>query len=139
LTECELAVVIGAPADGATGDEAAAAIAGFTVLNDLTARDWQFRTREWLQSKIWDSTTPVGPYLVTPDELPGGVPPALSTRLTVDGVEKQSANTATPGHGFQSPRSDPVNVVASSAALSAAQTPSQCSAAGTPARAVPGR
>ena len=46
-------------------------------LNDVTCRDWQFRTREWLQGKIWDSTTPVGPYLVTPDELPGGVRPAL--------------------------------------------------------------
>ncbi|MEV3927408.1 fumarylacetoacetate hydrolase family protein [Actinomadura coerulea] len=91
--ECELAILIGKRVHHARGDEAAAAIAGFTALNDLTARDWQFRTREWLQGKIWDSTTPVGPYVVTPDELPGGVRPTLNTQLTVDGVQKQTANT----------------------------------------------
>jgi 2-keto-4-pentenoate hydratase/2-oxohepta-3-ene-1,7-dioic acid hydratase in catechol pathway len=83
--EAELAVVIGAPARRAAGAQAEAAIAGFTVLNDITARDWQFRTKEWLQGKIWDSSTPVGPFLVTPDELPGGVRPALGLRLVVDG------------------------------------------------------
>jgi len=92
--ECELAIVIGQQVRSADESQAAAAIAGFSVLNDLTARDWQFRTREWLQGKIWDSSTPVGPYLVTPDELPGGVRPAVDTRLTVDGVEKQTANTS---------------------------------------------
>lgn len=73
--EVELAVVIGATVRRATTEQAEAAIAGFTVLNDITCRDWQFRTREWLQGKNWDSSTPVGPYLVTPDELPGGVRP----------------------------------------------------------------
>lgn len=92
--ECELAVVVGRPVRHARGADAEAAIAGFAVLNDFTMRDYQFRTREWLQGKIWDSTTPVGPYLVTPDELPGGVRPSLDTRLTVDGVVKQTANTA---------------------------------------------
>lgn len=92
--ECELAVVIGQQVRHADETQAAEAIAGFTVLNDLTARDWQFRTREWLQGKMWDSSTPVGPCLVTPDELPGGVRPALDTRLSVDGVEKQTANTS---------------------------------------------
>lgn len=79
--EVELAVVIGAPVRRATAAQAEAAIAGFTVLNDITCRDWQFRTREWLQGKAWDATTPVGPYLVTPDELPGGVRPALDDSL----------------------------------------------------------
>jgi acylpyruvate hydrolase len=92
--ECELAIVIGAPVRRATGAEAEAAIAGFTVLNDYSMRDWQFRTREWLQGKIWDSSTPVGPYLTTPDELPGGVRPVLATELTVDGVVKQTATTS---------------------------------------------
>ena len=69
------------------------AIAGFTVLNDITCRDWQFRTKEWLQGKNWDATTPVGPYLVTPDELPGGVRPTLDVRLLVDGEQMQSDNT----------------------------------------------
>jgi 2-keto-4-pentenoate hydratase/2-oxohepta-3-ene-1,7-dioic acid hydratase in catechol pathway len=92
--EAELAVVIGAPVRRATGEQAAAAIAGFTVMNDITARDWQFRTKEWLQGKIWDSSTPVGPLLVTPDELPGGVRPALDLRLVVDGETMQSSNTS---------------------------------------------
>ncbi|WP_030460918.1 fumarylacetoacetate hydrolase family protein [Kitasatospora sp. NRRL B-11411] len=91
--EVELAVVIGKSARRARGEQAEAAIAGFTVLNDITCRDWQFRTREWLQGKTWDSTTPVGPYLVTPDELPGGVRPALDVTLTVDGETMQSDNT----------------------------------------------
>lgn len=92
--EVELAVVIGKPVRRARGAEAEAAIAGFTVLNDITCRDWQFRTREWLQGKMWDSTTPVGPYLVTPDELPGGVRPALDVRLLVDGEVMQSDSTS---------------------------------------------
>lgn len=91
--EVELAVVIGKPVRRVTGAEAEAAIAGFTVLNDITCRDWQFRTGEWLQGKIWDSSTPVGPCLATPDELPGGVRPALDVRLTVDGEVMQRDNT----------------------------------------------
>ncbi|RFS84248.1 FAA hydrolase family protein [Actinomadura spongiicola] len=91
--EVELAVVVGAPVRRARGEEAERAIAGFTVLNDITCRDWQFRTREWLQGKMWDSTTPVGPYLVTPDELPGGVRPELDVRLLVDGEVMQSDST----------------------------------------------
>ncbi|MEU9284539.1 fumarylacetoacetate hydrolase family protein [Streptomyces sp. NPDC048275] len=91
--EVELAVVVGKHVRRARGEEAERAIAGFTVLNDITCRDWQFRTREWLQGKTWDSTTPVGPYLVTPDELPGGVRPALDVRLTVDGEVMQSDTT----------------------------------------------
>ncbi|MFE7352550.1 fumarylacetoacetate hydrolase family protein [Streptomyces sp. NPDC057543] len=92
--EVELAVVVGKRVRRARGEEAEQAIAGFTVLNDITCRDWQFRTREWLQGKMWDSSTPVGPYLVTPDELPGGVRPALDIRLTVDGEVMQSDSTA---------------------------------------------
>ncbi|MEV0183190.1 fumarylacetoacetate hydrolase family protein [Streptomyces sp. NPDC050625] len=91
--EVELAVVIGRQARRARDAEAEAAIAGFTVLNDITCRDWQFRTREWLQGKMWDSSTPVGPCLVTPDELPGGVRPALDVRLSVDGEVMQSDST----------------------------------------------
>ncbi|WP_406385620.1 fumarylacetoacetate hydrolase family protein [Streptomyces sp. NBC_01618] len=92
--EVELAVVVGKRVRRARGEEAEQAIAGFTVLNDITCRDWQFRTREWLQGKMWDSSTPVGPYLVTPDELPGGVRPALDVQLTVDGEVMQSDSTA---------------------------------------------
>jgi acylpyruvate hydrolase len=91
--EVELAVVIGSPVRRATTAEAEGAIAGFTVLNDITCRDWQFRTKEWLQGKNWDATTPVGPYLVTPDDLPGGVRPTVDVRLLVDGEQMQSDNT----------------------------------------------
>ena len=91
--EVELAVVIGADVRRATPAAAEAAIAGFTVFNDITCRDWQSRTSEWLQGKNWESTTPVGPYLVTPDELTGGARPAVEMRLMVDGELMQSANT----------------------------------------------
>jgi acylpyruvate hydrolase len=92
--EVELAIVIGKPVRRATRAEAADAIAGFTVLNDVSARDWQFRTTEYLQGKMWDSSTPVGPYLVTPDHLRGGVEPELDIKLTVDGETMQHDSTA---------------------------------------------
>ena len=91
--EVELAVVIGTTVRRASTKQAEEAIAGFSVLNDITCRDWQFRTREWLQGKNWDSTTPVVPYLVTPDELPGGVRPKVDVSLSVDGAVMQSDNT----------------------------------------------
>ncbi|WP_323098812.1 fumarylacetoacetate hydrolase family protein [Intrasporangium sp. YIM S08009] len=91
--EAELAVIIGSTVRRATTAEAEAAIAGFAVLNDITARDWQFRTREWLQGKNWESTTPLGPWLVTPDELPGGVRPTLPIRAEVDGEVVQEDTT----------------------------------------------
>ncbi len=93
--EVELVVVIGRPVRRADEATAAAAIAGFTVMNDISVRDWQFRTIEWTQGKIWDSSTPVGPYLVTPDELPGGVRPALRVKTSVDGVTMQDDDTDT--------------------------------------------
>ncbi|MCE0767294.1 fumarylacetoacetate hydrolase family protein, partial [Pseudonocardia kujensis] len=91
--EAELAVVVGAPVRRATEAEAEAAIAGFAVLNDVTMRDWQYRTTQWLQGKTFEATTPFGPELVTPDELPGGTRPALDIRCTVDDDTVQSANT----------------------------------------------
>jgi len=92
--EVELVVVIGKEVRRAKGAEAEAAIAGFTVMNDVSVRDWQFRTIEWTQGKIWDSSTPVGPYLVTPDEV-GSVRPALQVSTTVDGQVMQHDNTDT--------------------------------------------
>jgi acylpyruvate hydrolase len=93
--EVELAIVIGAPVRRASERDAAAAIAGFTVMNDVSLRDWQFRTIEWTQGKIWDSSTPVGPWLVSPDELPGGVRPTLTVRTTVDDEVMQEDHTST--------------------------------------------
>jgi acylpyruvate hydrolase len=91
--EAELAVVIGATVRRARGSSAEAAIAGFAVLNDVTMRDWQYRTMMWDQGKTWEGTTPLGPYLVTPDELPGGVRPALDLSCLVNDEMVQSANT----------------------------------------------
>ena len=93
--EAELVVVIGTPVRRATRAQAEAAIAGFTVMNDISVRDWQFRTVEWTQGKIWDSSTPIGPYLVTPDELPGGVRPSLGVTTVVDGAVMQRDDTGT--------------------------------------------
>ncbi len=91
--EAELVVVIGRAVRRADEEQAAAAIAGFTIINDVTMRDWQFRTREWLQGKTFEGTTPLGPVLVTPDELAGGVRPALAMTCTVDGELVQQADT----------------------------------------------
>ncbi len=91
--EAELGVVIGGTVRRASEAEAAGAIAGFTVVNDITLRDWQNRTLQWLQGKTFEGTTPVGPVLVTPDELPGEVRPSLMMTCSVDGDEVQRADT----------------------------------------------
>lgn len=93
--EVELVVVVGKSVHRASAAEAESAIAGFTVMNDISVRDWQFRTVEWTQGKIWDSSTPVGPYLTTPDDLEGGVRPALRVTTKVDGQLMQDDNTGT--------------------------------------------
>jgi len=87
--EGELVVVVGETIRGAGPAEAGRAVAGFTVMNDVTMRDWQFRTREWLQGKSFGNTTPVGPVLVTADEWQPG--PAV--RTVVDGEVVQEAST----------------------------------------------
>lgn len=92
--EVELAVVIGKSVRRADEQQAADAIAGFTVMNDISVRDWQFRTIEWTQGKIWEASTPVGPYVVTPDEV-GGVRPALEVKTVVDGQVMQQDDTGT--------------------------------------------
>ncbi|MFB6958191.1 fumarylacetoacetate hydrolase family protein [Streptomyces sp. NPDC056309] len=92
--EVELAVVIGKQVRRADEQRAADAIAGFTVMNDISVRDWQFRTIEWTQGKIWEASTPVGPYVVTPDEV-GGVRPALEVKTVVDGQVMQQDDTGT--------------------------------------------
>ncbi|BBB00749.1 putative isomerase [Actinacidiphila reveromycinica] len=92
--EVELALVIGREVRRADERQAAEAIAGFTVMNDISVRDWQFRTVEWTQGKIWQASTPVGPYVVTPDEV-GGVRPSLQVTTTVDGQVMQRDDTGT--------------------------------------------
>lgn len=67
--EAELAIVIGSPVRAADERAARAAIAGYTILDDVTARDWQNRTLQWLQGKSFEASTPLGPALVTADEV----------------------------------------------------------------------
>ncbi|WP_375478580.1 fumarylacetoacetate hydrolase family protein [uncultured Jatrophihabitans sp.] len=69
--EAELGVVIGSAMRRVSAADAAAGIAGYTVVNDISAREFQNRTIEWLQGKIFEGTTPVGPHLVTADEFDG--------------------------------------------------------------------
>jgi acylpyruvate hydrolase len=94
--EAELAVVIGSPARHVSVADAPAAVAGYTVLNDVSVRDYQNRTTQFLQGKMFESSTPVGPALVTPDELPGGegnprIAAEIGTEL--DGEQVQHSNT----------------------------------------------
>ncbi|WOX07446.1 fumarylacetoacetate hydrolase family protein [Streptomyces sp. N50] len=91
--EAELGVVIGRRARRVTRDDALAHVGGYTVVNDVTVRDWQHRTREFLSGKTFEATTPVGPALVTPDELPPGAS-GLTVGCTVDGHTMQKSNTS---------------------------------------------
>lgn len=90
--EVELVIVIGRTVRRATTDEASAAIAGFTVGNDISARDWQNRTSQFLQGKVWERSSPVGPWLVTADEV--GTTPDLEVTCTVSGTRMQHGRTS---------------------------------------------
>ena len=91
--EAELAVVVGAELRNGSEDDARRSIAGYTIANDLSVRDWQRRTLQWLQGKAWDATTPIGPVVVTPDELD----PEEGVEVTceVNGATVQRGNTRT--------------------------------------------
>lgn len=90
--EVELAVVVGRPLRRATAAESRTAIAGYTVLNDVSMRDWQSRTLQWLQGKTFEATTPVGPWLTTPDEVDDAAD--LELRCEVDGEVMQASRTS---------------------------------------------
>ncbi|WP_328604455.1 fumarylacetoacetate hydrolase family protein [Amycolatopsis sp. NBC_00345] len=67
--EGELVVVIGRPGRRIAESDAVDHVLGYTVANDVTMRDYQYRTHQWLQGKAWDASTPVGPYLVPPEDV----------------------------------------------------------------------
>jgi len=90
--EVELTVVIGAPLRHAAPDEVQAGIAGYTIANDVSMRDWQTRTSEFLAGKTFEASTPLGPYLVTSDEVADSGD--LEMELTVDGQVRQRESTA---------------------------------------------
>lgn len=78
--EGEIAMVIGREVRRASAEEARAVIAGFTCANDGSVRDWQYRTAQWLQGKVWEGSTPLGPVLTTADAMPED--PHITTRVS---------------------------------------------------------
>ncbi|MCS3443905.1 fumarylacetoacetate hydrolase family protein [Microbacterium phyllosphaerae] len=90
--EAELAVIVGTEVHRADRVQAQAAILGYAVSNDISMRDWQQRTLQWLQGKAFDATTPVGPWVVTADEIdPNG---GLRITCAVNDELVQDADTA---------------------------------------------
>jgi acylpyruvate hydrolase len=89
--EAELMAVIGKRAYRVTEEEAQTCIAGYTIFNDVSARDYQKRTSQWMLGKSFDTFGPMGQALVTPDEITD--PYALDLELTVNGVPQQRVNT----------------------------------------------
>lgn len=91
--EVELAVVIGEPAKYVEAKDALAHVAGYAVANDVSERAFQLEgTGQWTKGKSCDSFGPVGPWLVTADEIPD--PQSLALWLDVNGVRRQSGNTS---------------------------------------------
>jgi acylpyruvate hydrolase len=90
--EAELAVVIGRAARRVPVEEALDYVAGYTILNDVSMRDWQRRTSQFTQGKTFEATTPLGPWLVTGDEVGDGADLAIG--CSVDDEVMQDARTS---------------------------------------------
>jgi len=89
--EAELGVVIGKRCRHVRAEDARSVIAGYCVMNDVTARDWQFKVPTWTLGKSFDTHGPIGPWITTADEIPD--PQALRISLTVNGVQRQQSTT----------------------------------------------
>lgn len=89
--EVELVIVIGQEAKDVAEEEALSYVFGYTAGNDLSVRDLQMRTSQWLLGKTCDGFAPLGPYLVTADEIPN--PNLLALESRVNGEIRQSSNT----------------------------------------------
>lgn len=89
--EAELAVVIGKGGYRIAAADWEQHVAGYTIVNDVSARDVQFATTQWTLSKSFPTFTPVGPWIVTPDEI--GDPHVLGIKLSIDGEVLQESNT----------------------------------------------
>jgi len=88
--EAELAVIIGKPGRGIARADALDHVFGYTIINDVTARDWQKRHKQWLLGKSFDTFAPMGPVVVTADAIDGA---DLDLKCWVNGELRQSANT----------------------------------------------
>ena len=89
--EAELAVVIGRSCRGVSASDALNYVAGYTCLNDVSARDFQFGDNQWVRAKSQDTFGPMGPYLVTSDDIPD--PQKLAIRCSINGQVLQDSNT----------------------------------------------
>jgi 2-keto-4-pentenoate hydratase/2-oxohepta-3-ene-1,7-dioic acid hydratase in catechol pathway len=89
--EAELAVVIGRRTKQVPVESAVEYVAGYTILNDVSARDLQFSDGQWLRAKSFDTFAPIGPYLVTANELGDGS--GLNLELRLNGKQMQKSNT----------------------------------------------
>jgi 2-keto-4-pentenoate hydratase/2-oxohepta-3-ene-1,7-dioic acid hydratase in catechol pathway len=90
--EAELGVVIGRPARNVRTEDALGHVFGYTCLDDVTARDLQFGDSQWVRGKSLDTFCPIGPWIVTADEIPD--PQALAISCTLSGQVFQSSTTA---------------------------------------------
>ena len=91
--EVELAVIIGTKAQRISVETALTYVAGYCLANDVSERDWQIkRTGQWVKGKSFDTFGPLGPWLVTTDELPD--PQAIPLSLKVNGEQRQKNNTS---------------------------------------------
>ena len=91
--EGEIAIVIGRRAKDVPLESALEHVAGYTLFNDVTARDWQRRTSQWALGKSFDTFGPLGPWVVTPDEIAD--PHDLLVEVVRDGVVTVSQSTST--------------------------------------------
>ena len=89
--EAEFAVVIGRVARNVSAADALKVVGGYTVFNDVSARDYQMRTSQWTVGKTFDTFGPMGPVLVTADEIAD--PHDLDISLSINGEVLQSSNT----------------------------------------------
>lgn len=120
--EAELAVVIGKPGINITKEDALKHVYGYTILNDVTSRDLQFKHQQWMKGKSLDTHCPIGPWIVTKDVIKDGN--NLSIRSIINGEVRQDANTSLMMH----------DIVALIVALSKGMTlnPGDIIATGTP-------
>ena len=88
--EAELAVIIGRGGKGITESDAMQHVWGYTIINDVTARDWQMRHKQWLMGKSFDTFCPMGPWAVSADECKGE---DTQMRLWVNGELRQNVRT----------------------------------------------
>jgi 2-keto-4-pentenoate hydratase/2-oxohepta-3-ene-1,7-dioic acid hydratase in catechol pathway len=89
--EVELGVVIGRPARHVTRDKALDYVYGYTIINDVSARDFQMTTSQWMAGKIFETAAPIGPYIADKSEVPD--PHVLSLKTWVNGKQVQNGNT----------------------------------------------